>query len=46
MQRTALHASEQNDMGDLDRLTVTYAVLLAALMALNLAGYGLIAATI
>lgn len=41
-----MQAYEHNQMRDPNRLTVTYAVLLLVLMALNLAGYGLIAATI
>jgi hypothetical protein len=46
MQRTTPRRDEAHHMPELDRLTTTYALLVLALLVLNVAGYGLIAATI
>ena len=46
MRRIKPRIHERSGVTDLDRITVTYAVLTIALMVVNLAGYGLIAATV
>jgi hypothetical protein len=46
MQRITPRRPEAPDMHEFDRLTKTYAVLVLALLVLNVAGYGLIAATV
>jgi hypothetical protein len=46
MQRSKSRRREETDVPRLDRLTLTYATGVVVLMILNLAGYGLIAATV